>query len=101
MFDRIKIAKDFATKIKSDDINQIILFGSVARGDDDENSDIDILIVSSNTEKIQEDIDEEVVEVILETNQLISAHLISSDRFNKTKNNSFLRNVFRDGVVIG
>ena len=36
MFDRVKIARDFATRIKSDEINQIILFGSVARGDDNE-----------------------------------------------------------------
>lgn len=101
MFDRIKIAKDFANKIKSDDINQIILFGSVARGDDEENSDIDILIISPNTKKIQDNIDEEVVNIILETNQFISAHLISTEHYNKTKNNSFLRNVIKEGIIIG
>lgn len=101
MFDRVKIARDFATRIKSDEINQIILFGSVARGDDNEDSDIDILIVSSDTEKIQDDIDETVVDVVLETNQLISAHLMSTDHFNKTKNNSFLKNVLNEGIILG
>ena len=31
---RIKLAQDFADEIKSKYIEQIILFGSVARGDD-------------------------------------------------------------------
>ncbi|AWX33114.1 nucleotidyltransferase domain-containing protein [Methanosphaera sp. BMS] len=101
MFNRIKIAKNFAKRIKSDKINQIILFGSVARGDDGEDSDIDILIISPNLNEIQDDVDDEVVEVILETNQFISAHLMTTEHFNKTKSNSFLRNVLKDGVVIG
>ena len=42
MNDRIEIAKEFAKSIKSDDIKLIMLFGSVARGDDTEESDIDI-----------------------------------------------------------
>ena len=51
--DRIKIAKEFANTIKSDDIKLIMLFGSVARGDDTEESDIDILIVSPIADKIK------------------------------------------------
>lgn len=44
--DRIEIAKRFAEAINSDEIFEIILYGSVARGDDTEDSDIDILIIS-------------------------------------------------------
>lgn len=43
---RDKIAREFAEAINSDKIFRIILFGSVARGDDGKDSDIDILIVS-------------------------------------------------------
>ena len=42
MYDRIKIAREFADTVKSDGIIKIILFGSVARGEDTEHSDIDI-----------------------------------------------------------
>ena len=42
MYNRIEIAREFAEAIKSDDLIKIILFGSVARGDDTEDSDIDI-----------------------------------------------------------
>ena len=51
MNDRIQIAKEFAKAINSDYIKQIILFGSVARGDDKEFSDIDILIISDNVKE--------------------------------------------------
>jgi len=101
MFDRVNIAKNFAKAIKSDNINQIILFGSVARGDDTEDSDIDVLIISPDTRIIQDKIDDEVVKVILETNQFISAHLMTEEHFNKTRNLSFLRNVFKEGIIIG
>ncbi|WP_407422873.1 nucleotidyltransferase domain-containing protein [Methanobrevibacter sp.] len=40
------MAHEFANAINSDKIVRIILFGSVARGEDTEYSDIDILIVS-------------------------------------------------------
>ena len=59
MHDRIKIAKEFAETIKSDDIKLIMLFGSVARGDDNEESDIDILIVSPIADKIKPEINSE------------------------------------------
>ena len=42
MNNRVKIAYEFANAINSDKIVRIILFGSVARGDDGEDSDIDI-----------------------------------------------------------
>ena len=48
MHNRVEIAREFANAIKSDYIIKIILFGSVARGDDREESDIDVLIVSNN-----------------------------------------------------
>lgn len=50
---------------------------------------------------IQDKIDDEIVKVILESNQFISAHLMSTEHFNKTKNHSVLKNVFKESVVIG
>lgn len=46
MYNRRSIAQEFADKIKSEDIEKIILYGSVAWGENTEESDIDILIVS-------------------------------------------------------
>lgn len=95
------IAQEFADIINSDKIDKIILFGSVARGDDTADSDIDILIVSSFADEIESYIDDEVVNVILDKEEIISAHLMSEEHFNQTKNYPFLTNVLHEGVVLG
>ncbi|AWX32946.1 nucleotidyltransferase domain-containing protein [Methanosphaera sp. BMS] len=101
MNDRIKIANDFAKKIKSDNIDKIILFGSVARGDDTEDSDIDILIISDYYHEIEDIVADEVVNTILEYYEYISAQIMSNEHFEKTKNFSFLTNVLNEGVILG
>ena len=101
MYNRIEIAKKFANKIKSEEIKKIILFGSVARQEDTENSDIDILIIADNEEELEDYISEEVIDILLTEKQYISAHIMSQQHFNETKNFSFLRNVSKDGIIIG
>ena len=101
MNNRLKIAKKFAKTIKSDDIEQIILFGSVARGDDDEDSDIDILIVSDNTKKIESKIATEVFNIVLNDKEFISAHIMSKNKLNKIKDFSLLKNINADGIILG
>ncbi len=101
MNDRVKIAKEFADTIKSDDIKLIILFGSVARGEDTEESDIDILIVSPKADELEFEITKVVTDIILEKDEVISPFLITEEYFNETRNTSFLTNVLNDGVLIG
>ena len=101
MYNRVEIAREFANAINSDKIIKIILFGSVARGDDHEESDIDILIISNHREDIDDIISEEIAWIMYDKQELISAHVINEDLFNKTKNFSFLTNVLREGVLIG
>ena len=101
MNDRIEIAREFAKTIKSDEIKLIMLFGSVARGEDSEESDIDILIVSPNADDLRYKINRIAVDIILEKDEVISPHLMTDEHFYKTKNNVFLTNVLNEGVVIG
>ena len=82
MNNRLEIAREFAESINSDKIVKIILFGSVARGDDTEDSDIDILIISDYRNEIWEDIADIIGEIVLEKQELISAHIMSTERFN-------------------
>ena len=100
MNNRVKIAHEFANAINSDKIVRIILFGSVARGEDTEDSDIDILIVSDYWEEIDPIITDVVGDIVLDQQELISPHIMSVDRFNNTKDYSFLTNVLEDGVVL-
>lgn len=97
---RDKIAREFAEAINSDKIFRIILFGSVARGDDTEYSDIDILIISDYRSEIWEDIADMIGEIVLERQELISAHIMTTERFNTTQDYSFLSNVLAEGEVL-
>ena len=101
MNNRRIIAQEFAQAIKSDNIKQIILYGSVARGEDTPDSDIDILIITfEKNKKLESCIRKKVVDIILEKEEIISPHIMTEEHFNKTKNYSFLQNVLSDGVLI-
>ena len=100
MNNRKEIVHEFAKTINSDNIIKIILFGSVARGGDAEESDIDILIVSNDCESIEDFIAEEVVCIRYDKNELISTYIMSEDRFINTQHFSFLSNIFSEGVEI-
>ena len=101
MHNRIEIAKEFASAINSEEIIKMILFGSVARGDDDKDSDIDILIViNHDNRELESVIDNIVVEFILEKEEVISPHVMTEEHFNKTKDYSFLKTVLAEGVPI-
>ena len=101
MNNRIEIAQNFANAINSDKIIRIILFGSVARREDGEESDIDILIISNEWEQIDSLITDEVFKVVLDKQELISPYVLSEKQFDETKDYTFLKNVLEDGVVIG
>ena len=101
MHNRVQIVHEFVKDIKSDYIIKIILFGSVVHSEDTEESDIDILIVSNHREEIEDVIADEVAWIMYDKNELISAHIMSEDRFINTQHFSFLTNVLSEGVEIG
>lgn len=101
MNNRYEIAREFANAIKSENIIKIILFGSVARGDDNAESDIDILIVTSDCDELPDEINSIAVDFILEKDEFISPHVMSQEHFNKTLDYPFLTNVLKEGVDIG
>lgn len=100
MNNRYEIAREFADAIRSDDIVKIILFGSVAHGDDTEESDIDILIITTNSDELSDEINSAAVDIILEKDEFVSPHVMSEEHFNKTIDYPFLTNVLKEGVVI-
>ena len=101
MYNRIEIAQEFADALNSDEIIKMILFGSVARGDDDNESDIDILIViHQDNKELESVIDDLVVDFILEKEEVISPHVMTEEHFNKTKDYSFLKTIMTEGVAI-
>lgn len=98
---RRTIAEKFAKNIKSDKIEEIILFGSVAREEDTPESDIDILIISDYQKDIQEQINYESFQVVLHDQEYISPIIMSTSKLNEINDFTFMRNVRREGIVLG
>ena len=100
MNNRIQIAHDFAKSINSKYIKKIILFGSVARGEDTEDSDIDILIISDFEDIIEPIISDEVLKIVLDKEEFVSAHVMSQNKLDKIKDFTFLKNIKKRGLFL-
>ena len=104
MVDRKQLAIDFAQSLNHPEIEKIILFGSVARGEDTEDSDIDVLIITKKNEdefKIKDDVYTKVMDIVYKHMEYVSAKIIPFDHYKKYKDFSFYSNLNKDGVVIG
>ncbi|MDR1721465.1 MAG: nucleotidyltransferase domain-containing protein [Methanobrevibacter sp.] len=101
---RKQLAINFAKSLNHPEIEKIILYGSVARDEDSEGSDIDILIVVSNIDddlKIEDDVYGKTFDTLLETGENLSVQIVANEYYEKYSHFSFYRNVEKDGVLIG
>jgi predicted nucleotidyltransferase len=89
-------------KLYKNNLVKIILYGSYARGDFNENSDIDLLVVLMRIESAGKEIDkivDAIYDINLKYNTLISVVPISNEDY-KNINSPLLLNVRKDGVII-
>jgi predicted nucleotidyltransferase len=101
---RKEIAIEFAKSLKHSEIVKIILFGSVARGEDNIDSDIDILIITKNMNdkiKIEDDIYSKVFNILLNTNEYLSVKMRSINHYENHKDFPFYENIANEGILIG
>lgn len=85
-------------------IEQIILFGSYARGEAIEESDIDVLVITGgNRFEMQKNLSGIAVDILLDTGEYISAKAVSTEEyyFMKKIKTGFYQNIAKEGVVIG
>jgi uncharacterized protein len=83
-------------------LDRVILFGSQARGEATEDSDIDVLIVLDDPVNASVEIrqtSEFVAQLCLEHNVLISRFFMARSRF-ETENTPLLRNIRREGILL-
>ena len=84
-----------------DRIEGIILFGSVAREEGKEDSDVDILVVTMKEDfGLRHALVGIAFDILLETRANISVKALSKDDFERHKNFSFLRNIISEGVKL-
>lgn len=84
-----------------DSILSITLFGSVARGTARQDSDVDLLVITSGEDfRLRRDLIGLAFDILLETGIDISPKVLSEEDFEARKSFSFLRNVISEGIRI-
>lgn len=96
---KLEIAKEFAKSLK--DVERIILYGSVARGEDKEESDVDILVISRDKRKTKDKVIERAMDILLDKGTYISVKVISLREFEDLKDTHFISQITKEGVIIG
>jgi len=96
---------ELSKKVKEkfgDKVDRIILFGSHARGDYGNDSDVYLLLIV-NDEGIEYELRKFIYSFIPQLNRLISVKVISTKDYKRLKEMklSFIRSVEKEGVVIG
>lgn len=88
--------------IFGDALERIVLYGSVARGTQEEESDIDIaVLVGKYTEDMHDQMIDLAVELELEYDKILSVMLIDYDNFKKWEDViPFYKNVKKDGIML-
>ncbi|MCI5910123.1 MAG: nucleotidyltransferase domain-containing protein [Oscillospiraceae bacterium] len=90
-------------EILKDEVISIILYGSVARGTESSESDIDIALIIKNRLSIEkrEELDDFLGEMDLKYDKLFSAVDINENKFETWKEIiPFYQNVSREGIVL-
>lgn len=93
---------DRLTEECGDDIERIILYGSVARGETREDSDVDVLVVikdASVRERVRDRASTIGFDVMIEYDVVISKQIMTEDEYDAQKDSSYLSTVRQDGRV--
>ncbi|MDZ7625259.1 MAG: nucleotidyltransferase domain-containing protein [Ignavibacteriaceae bacterium] len=94
--------KDALKKLYEDNLVEIILYGSYARNDFNENSDIDLLVVLNKLDSAGKEIDkivDEIYDINLKYNTFISIVPITNKDY-RMINSPLLLNVRKEGVLV-
>ena len=105
------IEEEAITKLKNllnqrmgNNLKDVLLYGSKARGDYNNDSDIDILVIADNVNATVKDfIRDSILDIQLEYSLPISVHIRSIDYFNAQQANRlnlFIYNVEREGIRV-
>ena len=102
------ILQDFIHKVRNllgERLKKIILYGSYARGDYRDNSDIDIMFLTDlnfeEIEKYRDEISDIAYDIELENNVIISPVIKNIDKYNSRVNIvPFYMNIQREGVEL-
>ncbi len=99
------ILEEFKQQVKNiyrDELSQLILFGSQARGEAKSDSDIDILIVlktGNNPQDKYQQVIKVISDLCLESELLISCVYVNQSEFEREKS-PLLLNIHQEGIIL-
>jgi len=102
---RQEMYDDFVNEVKMiylDNLQAIILFGSVARGTATEESDLDIaILVNSDDKSMYDQLLDVVVRIDLDNDVVISTTIIEKEQFDTWKDVlPFYKNISKEGIQL-
>ncbi len=100
--DLVDEIKNFLIEKYDDKIKQVLVYGSFARGEATEDSDIDMAVIvddSLNTAGVESELSDFLFDILLERKELISVVAIPESIFENYKS-PFILNTKAEGVAI-
>ncbi len=94
--------KEHLARRYGSNIDRVLLYGSHARDEGRESSDIDLLVVVRDAvepREVRESLDELLLDIIIEEGELVSVIAIPEEQFNHYRS-PFLVNVRGEGVLV-
>lgn len=91
---RDNLYNDMISVIKNFGVKKVILFGSRARGDYKNNSDIDLAFIFNNNDK------DNFIKMQAKLEELNTLYKFDVIDFNALKNDKFKEEILKDGIVI-
>ncbi len=95
--------KEHLNNVYGDRIKRVVVYGSFAKGEADEKSDVDIAVVVAdelNPNKIENSLDSFLFQILMEKSELITVLVIPESKCNTYKSPLIL-NIKDEGVLIG
>ena len=102
----LKVLKRLVTYlclICGENIDEVVLYGSYARGTNDDESDVDIAVVLKKefSKKIHDLMIDKIVDLELECDKVLSVVTVKYDDYNNDNNISpFYKNIKKEGIVL-
>jgi predicted nucleotidyltransferase len=99
----VKMFVDYLTRTHPGEVDKVVLYGSRARGDNRQDSDVDILVLVKDKKRINRDrIYDFVIDAELEHGIDISVNIYESGQFNQLilLNAPFASNVIKEGETL-
>jgi len=81
-------------------IKTAAIFGSVAKGNEEINSDIDLFIITDNKKLTNEILEKLQKEINMEFGNTIMSYIMTKKEFNSKKNKSIIKNIIEDNILV-